>query len=241
MFSCKTTRNVEKINKLKPKASKFLMKRLVQNQVNADWLSSKAKVTYKDDYGVQKFTANIRFRKDSLIWLNFKKMNVEGVRLQITPDSIFLINRQSKEYIMDSFEKAQQAFGLPTNFAGLQAMLIGNPVFFTQKLNSKIDDQRYLLNGKTDRYDTKYWLEATEYLLSQILIDDFRNKRSMDVAFKDYQQLPDGQNFSYFRHLNFNSREYGAMSIKIDLSKVEINVPKSIRFEIPDRYKKVEL
>ena len=215
------------------------MKRLVQNQVSAEWLSSKAKVTYRDDYGVQKFTANLRFRKDSLIWLNFKKLSVEAVRLQITPDSIYIINRLDNEYIIESFEEARRKFGLPANFEGLQSIVLGNPVFFTTDLDSEIDKDRYKLEGKTDQYETKYWLEGTDFLLSQILIDDYRNKRSMDASFGDYHEISDGQNFSYFRHLNLNSREFGEMSVKIELSKTEINVPKNIRFEIPDRYKRV--
>lgn len=239
LFSCKTKRALEGEIKLRPKSAKFLMKRMVQNQFDADWLSSKAKVTYQDDYGITKFTANLRFRKDSLIWLNFKKLSVEAVRLQITPDSIYVINRLDNEYFILPFEKAQRRFGLPTSFEGLQAMLLGNPIFFTTELDSKIDKQRYQLSGKTDRYETQYWLEAASYLLSQMTIEDYRNKRSLDVTFGDYRAFSDGKNFSYFRHLNLSSREYGAMSIKIDLSKVEVNVPKTIRFAIPERYKQV--
>jgi hypothetical protein len=217
------------------------MKKLVENQMNAEWISSKAKVVYRDDYGIEKFTANLRFKKDSLIWLNFKRLNVEGVRMQITPDSIYIINRLDNEYIVESLEKAQRKLGLPTNFQGMQAILLGNPVFFTKDFDADFDDSRYRLSGKTDRYETKYWLESEKYLLSQMEIDDYRNKRSLNVELKDYQETSGGENFSYFRHLDFSSRKYGAMSIEIDLSKVEFNVPKSIKFEIPDRYKKIDL
>ncbi len=236
--SCKTAKTAQS-EKLKPKSAKFLMKRLVKNQVNADWLSARAKVTYRDDYGVRKFSANIRMRKDSVIWMNFKKLSVEAARLQITPDSISVINRLDNEYFIESFELAQKNYGLPTSFEGLQMMAIGNPIFFTKDHKSQIDKGRYYLSGKTDRYETGYWLRAAGFLLSELEIEDFRNNRSVNVQFKDYQQMPDGQNFSYFRHLNLSSRTYGDMSIKIDLSKVEINVPKSIRFEIPERYKRV--
>jgi len=239
-FSCKSSRSVSGGPAPRPKSPRFLTKKLIQNQFKATWLSAKAKVVYRDDYGgVQKFTANLRLRKDSVIWMNFKKMSVEAVRLQITPDSFFLINRIDHEYLSESFVKAQKIFGLPAAFSGLQAMLLGNPVFFTKDLTASVEGHAYKLEGKTDRLVVRYWLEPRKYYLKRMFVEDFRNKRAMELALDDFEALPDGQNFSYFRLLNFNSPEYGDVSVKIELSKLEFNVPKRIRFEIPEHYKNI--
>lgn len=223
----------------KAKSEKFLLKKMVENQVNAESLAAKARVTVRDESGVTKFTANIRWKKDSIIWMNFKKVSVEAARVKITRDSIFILDRLNKKYVAEDFKFAQEEFNLPTGFDGLQAFLLGNPVFFTKDMKADIDDNRYHLSGKTDTYETEYWLDATTFLLRKMRVDDFRNSRELEYALSDYGELADGQNFSYFRQLNFASRELGEMSVKMELSKVELNEVGEIRFSIPGHYERV--
>jgi len=238
-FSCKTTKNATDIQLKKSKSAKFLLKKMTQNQVAANWLSAKARVTVRDERDVTKFNAYIRWKKDSIIWMNFKKLNAEAVRIQITPDSIFIIDRWNKKYIAEDINFAQQEFNLPTGFDGLQAFLLGNPVFFTKDFQSDIDDNRYHLKGKTDTYETEYWLEATTFLLRKIKINDFRNSRTLEYELNNNGTLENGQKFSFDRELEFDSRELGELSVKMELSKVELNVPKTIRFSIPGHYERV--
>ena len=212
---------------------------MVENQVEASSLSAKARVTLRDEGGVTKFTANFVWKKDSIIWMNFKKVSVEAARVKITPDSIYILDRMNKKYIIEDFNFAQREFNLPTGFQGLQAFLLGNPIFFTKDLNTSIDENRYHLTGKTDSYETKYWLEAGTMLLRKMLIDDFRNGRLMEYELSDYGQLSEKQNFAYLRNLNLKSREIGEISIKMELSKVELNEVGEISFSIPDHYERV--
>ena len=213
---------------------------MVQNQVSADWLAAKAKITVRDESGVTKFSANLRWKKDSILWMNFKKVSVEGARIQITPDSIYIIDRLNKKYIVEDFNFAQREFNLPTGFDGLQSFLLGNPIFFSKELKSSIKDNQYHLAGKTDTYQTGYWLEAGTFLLKKTLVDDFRNGRILEYELGNYGKLSDDQNFSFKRNLELSSGEFGDISIKIELSKVEVNVPKIIRFEIPNYYERVK-
>lgn len=216
------------------------MKKLLDNAVDANWLGARAKISYDDEYGGETFSANIRLRKDSVIWMNFKKFSIEGARVLITPDSIFVIDRINGQYIAKPFSYAQQEYSLPVGFQGLQAMLLGNPVFFSKETEAGVDSTRYTLSQKTENLQTKYWLESPDMLLRRFLIDDFRNKRTMDVASSDYRQLDDKQLFSHVRSLNLKSSDLGKMNVTIEFSKVEVNVPQEMKFEVPDGYKKVD-
>ena len=240
LFSCKASKIGQKTVLKRSKPAKVLLKKLKENQVNAEWLAAKAKVTVRDGSGVRKFTSILRWKQDSLLWMNFKKVSVEAARTQITPDSIIVLDRIHKEYLAEDFSFAQQQFNLPTGFDGLQTLLLGNPIFFTEKFTTGIDNNQYHLKGKNDQYLTEYWLEGETYSLRQMHIDDYRSNRQMTISLGDYQDLPDGQKFSYFRRLDLSSKETGEISIKIELSKVEVNVPKTIRFDIPDHYKKIQ-
>lgn len=239
MPACKSLRRAQGVS-LKPKSDKVLMKHLLDNQVNADWFGGKAKLTYADEYGRESFSANIRIRKDSIIWMNFKKFSLEGARVLIRPDSIFVIDRLNSQYAAKSFEAAQREYNLPVGFQGLQALLLGNPVFFSSETVASTDSSYYLLLQKTDRLEAKYWLDDAKMLLRRLMVNDFRNNRRVDVFASDYQRLEDKQNFSYVRRFNLNSPDMGEMNVEIEFSKVEINVPQKIEFEIPERYEKVD-
>lgn len=216
------------------------MKRLLDNQVQAEWLGAKAKVSFSDEYGGESASCNIRIRKDSVIWMNLKKFSIEGARVLIRPDSVFVVDRINGQYLAKPFEYLQKEYHLPVNFQGLQAILLGNPVFFSSETSSTVDSSLYLLTQKTDRLEAKYWLDDAKALLRRFLVDDFREQRSLDVKATDFRQLDDKQNFSYVRHLNLNSKDTGRMNVVVEFSKVEINVPQKMEFEIPERYEKVD-
>ncbi|MEO1258309.1 MAG: DUF4292 domain-containing protein [Bacteroidota bacterium] len=237
--ACDPARRAQK-TKLKNKSEKFLMKRLLNTQVSADWLGSKAKVVYKDEYMRESFTAYIRMKKDSAIWMSFRKFSFEGARALITPDSIFVIDRLNNQYLAKPFSYAQQEFRLPVGFQGLQAMLLGNPVFFASQSEASVDEDRYLLLQKTDQLNAKYWLDDVKFHLSEFFVDDFRNKRKLTYKASDYQSLPDKQKFSYFRRFNLNSSDLGNMQVDVDFSKVEIDVPQKMSFSVPSRYERVD-
>ena len=237
--ACKTGRKAQGA-KLRNKSEKVLMKRLLANQVDADWLTAKAKITYRDEYTRQTVSSNVRIKKDSVIWMNFKKFGLEGARALITPDSVFILDRLNGEFMAKPFVFLQKTYHLPVGFQGLQAMLLGNPVFFSKNTESSVDKGRYRLSQKTDNLKADYWLDGAKYLLREFFVDDFRNSRSISARSSEYGLLPDNQPFSYLRTMNLKSKDFGEIQVEIDFSKVEINVPKSIPFDIPSHYDRVD-
>lgn len=216
------------------------MKRLLEGQVQADWLGAKAKVSFSDEYGGESASATIRMRKDSVIWVALKKFSIEGARVLIRPDSIFVIDRLNGQFLAKPFDYLQQEYHLPVNFQGLQAMLLGNPVFFSSETTATVDSTHYLLTQKTDRLEAKYWLDEAQSLLRRFAVEDFRDQRRLDVKASDFRQLEDKQNFSYVRHFNLTSKDLGRMDVVVEFSKVELNVPQKMEFEIPQRYEKMD-
>ena len=237
--SCKAFRRAQG-DTVKVKSEKALMKGLLDNAVNAEWLGAKAKISYNDEYGGESFSATIRMRKDSAIWMQFKKFSIEGARVLLTPDSIFVIDRINNEYTAKPFDWAQKEYSLPFGFQGLQALLLGNPVFFSKETEAGVDSTQYTLAQKTENLTAKYWLSSPELLLRHFLVDDFRNKRTVDAFSSDFRQLDGKQQFSYVRSFNLKSTDLGQMKVQIEFSKVEINTPQEMKFEVPSGYKRTD-
>jgi len=113
--------------KLKKRSSKYLLKKLDAKDLDVEWLSAKANINFKDEQQRIKFNANIRMRKDSIIWMNIKKLSVEAFRVLITQDSIFIIDRLEKKYYTHGLDFVEEKFNFPGQFQALQTAILGNP------------------------------------------------------------------------------------------------------------------
>ena len=242
LASCKSKKNQIPVDQnLTEKSTSFLLKALGKNKIEAEWLTAKSKIRYKDENEKINLTSYIRMRKDSVLWFNIKKAGQEFARIQITTDSVYIINRHDKEYAIRSLESFSSGYNMPSSFEAIQTIVLGNVLYLSNlKPDSKIDDNQYHLFVEKDNVRAEYWLEGQTHHLNQMRFSDVRNDRTFTMTFDNYKELDDKQIFSYFRNLNVSGKNSGEMDIDIKLSDVEINEPKSIKFEIPSRYKKID-
>ena len=246
LLSCKGSKKATHV-KLKERSTTSLLKKLNQHKVDAQWWSAKAKVAFRDTHQNRQFTANIRMRKDSVIWMNFKKTTVEGGRILITPDSFFVINRLDKEYFAADLGYLIRRFDLPTHlsapeelFSILQDIVLGNPIFSpVDKMYSEVIDDQYYLHGQHNQLKSAYWLNSL-YLIEKIAFSEHRGRRKVVFGYENYAEAGDIENYSYFRTLFFHSADIGDVELGLKLSKIEINIPKKIVFKIPGHYTRIE-
>ncbi len=244
--ACKTARKAKTVN-LKNKSSKFILKRLADHRFDAEWLSAKLKITYSDDYQTRKMTANIRMRKDSIIWMNVKKMSVEAARIKITPDSIYAIDRLNKEYFVKDLSFLEKEYNIPSrksgpsNFKVLQEVIFGNPIFFDgSQLKSTINTSFYQLDNENDDFNSQYLVDGISFFLTQMSFQEKHSRQNLKATFERTTEMEEYPNFSYFRNFILFSDNIGNVSVDVKFSKLEINSPKTIRFEIPSHYTKLD-
>lgn len=238
LYSCKTK---SPTSSLKSKSAKFLVKKLDNQMLDAEWYSSKAKIGYRDEVQSIKFSATIRMRKDSVIWMNVKKFGVEAARIQITKDSIYIINRLDKNYIISDFKYIEDRYSLPANFETLQNLLLGNPVVITtDNKTAATKSLNYILKANNEEMENEFWLDGATFLLTQMKFNEQEQKRNLSVEQSSYEDITDFGPFPKERDILVESREIGKISMTIEFSKIEINTAKSIKFSIPDHYERFQ-
>lgn len=127
---------------------------------------NKIKVSYEQEGKTQEFRGSIRILKDSIIWLSFSKMGIEGLRVKLTPDSIAFIDRLHKEYMTADYEYLNQRFNIELDYYLVQNILtnqlpeyrIGGDLPFFRNFKGKRSDTHYLFYSKKRR-DRQYWRE----------------------------------------------------------------------------------
>ena len=160
-LSCKTKKAVTKTNDgdAKELTGSFLMKKLITNQVNTDWVNGKVKINAKSKDlpgGSMSFTGTIRMQKDKAIWLSVKKFGFEAARVLIEPDSVFVNMRMFGDNIREDLGYVQRKLNFPANFEMLQAIMLGNPVFFTKEFEAKADSTGYQMYSETSSPRSNY-------------------------------------------------------------------------------------
>ncbi len=223
---------------LKRKSTTFLVEKLQGNQIQAEWFSSKARIV-PSGFGVgMTVSANIRVRRDSAIWMNVSKIGLEAGRALIRPDSVFILDRLNRTYYARPLAYVESEFNLPADFNLLQEMILGNAILLDENnVNSKKLTDRYILTANDDDYQTEYRLGAAPYLLEEMSVNDDTNQRSFSIDFDEYKKV-NQYNFSHRRDIELSSEETGDGTIKINFSKVEIDVPKSMPFSVSSRYER---
>src|ERR1043165_3119069 len=89
--------------------------KLLANKIEFETFSAKINTDYEGGDG-KKYDVNVfvRMRKDSVIWLSVNgALGIEGMRVLINKDSVFILNKLDKEYQVRSIAFLQDVAALP--------------------------------------------------------------------------------------------------------------------------------
>ena len=235
-----TTRPAQAATEVRP--GNFLIEKLRSRDVSGvRTLSARAGIYAEGEGQSVAANANIIWVRDSVLWINVKKLGVEAARALVTKDSIYLINRLDKTYSIKGLESLQRQYNLPAGFDLLQHAVLASAWFFPDiSLQSDIKDQLHRLSGSNGVSGADYRMEEGSFFLRSESFVQQRDARIVTLGFDQYRRLPGVGQFPYLRSIEAYSPETGALRLELELSDVEVNVPKPFRFEIPDHYERID-
>ena len=202
--------------------------------------AAKVKVEYEDSKTKQSnVTAYVHIIKDSVIWILLygSIFNVEVFRVLIKKDSVILVNKLNKEVQFRSLDYLQEITQIPFDFATLQDLLVGNPIFMSDSLVScRKTDDRLLLASVGQYFKHLLTLDNNGVLLHSKLDDvDITRNRTADITYDEYENN-NGVNFSTFREITVS--EKNKLDIRLNYKQYEFNKDLSVSFNIPKNYKR---
>lgn len=224
------------------RSAQFLTEKLKSRDVSRIMtLSARADIFAEGEGQSVAANANIIWIRDSVLWVNVKKLGVEAARVLVTKDSVYLINRLDKTYSIKGLESLQRQYNLPEGFPLLQSAVLASAWFFPDiSLQSDIKENMHRLSGSNGQAGADYRLEEGSFVLRSESFVQQRDARVVTLRFDGYKKLHDAGVFPYLRSIEAYSPETGALRLELELSDVEVNVPKYYRFEIPDHYERIE-
>ena len=208
----------------------FVIDSMYSNRFQFDWLQMKAKISITDSSGAKNsFSATIRIKHDSIIWASLGISGIEGARVLINHDSVFVMNHLNGENISQSFSWLQNFTALPITFTDLESILVGSPVFVdsTDNLVSKTDSTWNISTGSSTIKNTIQLNSG--YRLLTMFLTDVLNQRSMEATFAQYDTTV-VQPFSMQRSITIRNPK--TSNIDISFSKLKINEPLEFPFNL---------
>ena len=254
LFACRpskktsTTATTPKVDNSALTVSSVLLK-MQGNNLDFEHMNGDAGVDYKGQPMNIAVSSTVRWRRDSVIWMNVRTLGFTVARIQVTRDSVFVVNYLQSSYVAKNLLYIEKTFGVPFDFSILQDILLANPVFLTEKdkltLEKSIDGD-VVLRGKDQRWKATYKLDAVDFTVKEMVFEELGTNRLLKICYKNYGKVraPNGsqQNFSYLRTIDIESSQTGKVSVALDVDaeSLEINVPKNIKFEIPNHFERVD-
>lgn len=234
---CGAARNLGSSGELGDNPAGYLHSQVMKNQLDAQWLDARATIKLENDGKSISLAASIKMRKDSVIWLNIKKMGIELARALVTPDSVYVIDRINNSYSVSPLSMIEETLQLPAEFAVLESLLLGNPLFFViDDLQYASEGGSYALYAENSQTSNRLWFDPQQHKLQRMLLLDKSAGRQLEMSLLNYSLLPSDQSFSHLRNFQVSEQQLGSANMQIEFTKVSINEPTSINFEIPERY-----
>jgi hypothetical protein len=239
-ISCKTGKIIGKKSYFPDRSIEEITEALYKRNVKYEWFNVKASAEFDSPQIGGSGSVTLRVKKDSIVWMVGKKFSIEGFRSLITTDSIYAINRLEHTYQAESIENLKKIFALNFNFSELQELLVGNILLPSEeKLEITQDSNEIIVKTTIKDIRIKYVLEKSTLLVINSSFTD-RYGNTANVQFLDYRkhgkcQLPFTRNYS------FTDTQLNSYLLNLEIKEIELNIEKSVIFNIPSHYERVRL
>jgi hypothetical protein len=216
-------------------------KKLNISELDFENFQAKSKIQFDDGFQNFNANANVRIKKDSIIWLSFSSsIGIEGVRAIIRTDSIFIIDRINKEFKAFGFDSLQNRFNIPIDFNMLQSALVGNLINQREKEDRVIKENGFfLLKQKNGDFLIDNFVNSKTMKIEKVRIWESPELNSMEINYNDFQFIdkdlvPHERAF----HITYTKNNYNSKTdLNIGFNKISVDDRKiKFPFNVPNKY-----
>lgn len=231
---CKTTSKTTATKQApadKNKISKALLDSMELHAFHFEWFTAKSKVEVLQGQDKTEFTASLRIRHDSAIWISISPaLGLEAARVLMTRDSIHIIDRINNERYSTDYHFFQHYTAFPVTFVMIQDLIKGAPLYIDEKeFDVSGNDSAYFLHWQNSAQSNHVTLDRMYRPVRQNITDS--SSASISILQQQYD-IPYTSAFSLWRKIEMMRPQQ--MQIIITFSKIKINEPVQLPFNKKD-------
>ncbi|MBI1768468.1 MAG: DUF4292 domain-containing protein [Bacteroidetes bacterium] len=209
-------------------------------EIDFEYMQGKAKLVYRDNTKEREVKANIRIRKDSVIWMKLHVLGIQGGAVLINKDSITIVSDLQKEYYVFDYTELSKRFNFKINYHSIQSALLGN-LIIPKGTNDKIGEDSFFKKviQKEDSITVQNLINKSTKKIERVDLNEPGTGNSVRINYSDFQPLGD-KLFPYHGLIDVLYKTSAGIvnnTIVFEYSKADVGT-KELRFhfKIPKRY-----
>lgn len=236
-----------------------ILRQMKDSMPQYEWAVMRFSAEYTDLTNKRIFLGGqMRIRRDSAIWVSLSPAaGLEVARAILTHDSLRFLSRLQGTYYSGPSSKLNQLLMTNVDYNVLEALLLGNDFAYYEDSVFSLDNSARPLHhlstpgrrklskqlgsssGKPTVLVQDMWIDPLSFRIvrQQVKVVGQENQK-LEVEYSDFRRI-DGRLVPH--SLNLKISVNGDILLKINFSKLELNVEQSMPFNIPSSYKALNL
>ncbi len=207
-------------------------------EIDFEYLHGKARMILRDSKKEREVKANIRVRKDSVIWMTFSVIGVQGGKALINEDSITIVSNVDKEYYVFDYKELSSRYNFEINFNVIQSAMLGNLITPRSDQDEVVQETSFfMLKQKLNTIEVNNYVNAASQKIEKVEMKEGSN--SLILNYSNFQPLGN-KLFPYNGTINLFYKTLGGLlntTIIFEYNKAEVGGKElKFPFNIPKRY-----
>ncbi len=212
-----------------------------KNEHDFSTLNIRANAKYEDEKQSHSMNADIRIKKDEIIWINIKFLGIPMAKAMITPTKVSYYEKINNTYFEGDFSMLSNWLGTDLDFSKVQNLFLGKAIddLTKDKWVSEVVEKMFKLslpNGSD--VSKEFYFEGANYLLKKETITQASQNRSLEIRYPSFKEekgmfLPN--------EINIKAEQKDKVTIDIEYKNTTFNENLSYSYAIPSGYKAIEI
>ena len=211
------------------------------NQYDFKTLNIRANAKYEDAKQSHSLSADIRIKKDEIIWINIKFFGIPMAKALITPTKVSYYEKINGTYFEGDFRILSNWLGTDLDFQKVQNLFLGKAIddLTKDKWVSEVVEKMFKLSlPNSSDIAKEFYFEGANYLLKKETITQASKNRNLEIRYPSYKEekgmfLPN--------EINIKAEQKDKVTIDIEYKNTTFNENLSYPFSIPSGYTAIEI
>ena len=212
-----------------------------KNQHDFKTLNIRANAKYEDEKQSHSMNADIRIKKDEIIWINIKFLGIPMAKAMITPTKVSYYEKINNTYFEGDFSMLSNWLGTDLDFNKVQNLFLGKAIddLTKDKWVSEVVEKMFKLSlPNSSDIAKEFYFEGANYLLKKETITQASQNRNLEIRYPSYKEekgmfLPN--------EINIKAEQNNKVTIDIEYKNTTFNENLSYPYSVPSGYTAVEI
>lgn len=220
---------------------KDIIQKHYENGLNFQTVSIRAAADYADKKQSVSINADIRIKKDEIIWINLKFFGIPMAKALITPTRVSYYEKANNTYFDGNYSILTKMLGTDLDFQKVQNLLLGRPIdtLTKEEFIAEIADNLFLLRSKKKSdIEKTFSFETANYLLKKQFVNQTSKNRNVLV---NYPAFTNQDNIFLPTGVSILANQQDQVKIDVAYKKITFNESLSYPYVIPDGYSQIKI